>query len=137
MIHLMWKFDKVPLAEQATIIAASISYTIAVFGLLPERWRYLLHGANDIVIIYSGGAQVLETFRVKHTGAQSIVTTSMNLFGEVLRIFTTMEETNGDINMLLSFALCALLSVTMFGQYFWYQKNTEKFFMEQEQKKQE
>ena len=76
----------------------------------------------------------METYRVKHTGAQSIVTTSMNLAGELLRIFTTLEEAQGDFNMLVNFGFCATLSVTMFTQYFWYQKNTELFYERQQQK---
>jgi hypothetical protein len=89
---------------------------------------------NDLIILGSGGLQVLETYRVKHTGAQSIVTTSMNLLGELLRIFTTVEEASGDFNMLLNFGFCVTLSVIMFCQYFWYQKNTDSFYERQTKK---
>lgn len=89
---------------------------------------------TNYTIIYSGGLQVLETYRVKHSGAQSIVTTTMNLVGELLRIFTTVEEAKGDFNMLLNFGLCATLSIIMFGQYFWYQKNTDSFYQRQQKK---
>lgn len=137
MVLLMWRFDRVTLLEQFTTTAVAIVYTLGIFWTLPDEFRYVLHGANDLVILYSGGAQVIETYRVQHTGAHSIVTTSMNLIGEVLRVFTTLEETNGDVNMLLSYALCIFLSLTMFVQYFWYRTNTERFFMEQEKKKKE
>jgi len=56
------------------------------------------------------------------------------LIGELLRVFTTIEETNGDINMLLSFGLCVALSAIMFGQYFYYQRNTQQFYADQKEK---
>jgi DNA relaxase NicK len=48
-----------------------------------------------------------------------------------------VEEAKGDFNMLLNFGFCATLSVIMFGQYFWYQKNTESFYERQQQKNHE
>jgi hypothetical protein len=132
-VALLWKFSKTSTKEQLAALLLGLAYSAACC-LLPMGHRYLLHAVNDIIIIYSGGLQVLETYRVKHTGAQSIVTTSMNLIGELLRIFTTVEEAKADFNMLLNFGFCATLSVIMFGQYFWYQKNTERFYERQQQK---
>jgi mannose-P-dolichol utilization defect 1 len=136
MVFLLWHFNQTKLSEKASIVALSLLYLFLAILWLPEHYWYLLHAFNDVIIMYSGGLQVWETYRVKHTGAQSIVTTSMNLIGEVLRIFTTLEETGGDWNMLLSFGLCATLSITMFGQYFWYHKNTELFYAKQQQQQQ-
>lgn len=135
MVVLYWHYTKTTISEKLAIVALSLLYTLTTLSFLPQEHRYLLHALNDSIILYSGGLQVLETYRVQHTGAQSIVTTSMNLMGEVLRIFTTMEETGGDWNMLLSFGLCAALSVTMFGQYFYYQTNTEAFYQQQQEKR--
>lgn len=137
MVYLLWHYSKdtIKLMEKVTVISLSIMYSLTVIYWLPPEWRYLLHAFNDVIIVYSGGLQVAETFRVKHTGAQSIVTTSMNLIGEVIRILTTLEETGGDFNMLLSYGFCATLSITMFAQYFWYQKNTMDFYRQQQEKK--
>ena len=134
MVLLLWHYTQTKLTEKLSLLVLAVLYTVTAISLLPQDYRYLLHAFNDIIIIYSGGLQVLETYRVQHTGAQSIVTTSMNLIGEVLRIFTTLEETGGDWNMLLSFGLCATLSLTMFAQYFWYQANTEEFYKQQQAK---
>ena len=45
------------------------------------------------------------------------------------------RQADGDWNMLLGFLLCAGLSVTMFVQYFWYQANTEQFYLQKQQEK--
>jgi len=120
--------------EKIAVVLLSILYFMVTLRFLPPKWQYLLHAFNDVIILYSGGLQVRETYRIQHTGAQSILTTSMNLIGELLRVFTTIEETNGDINMLLSFGLCVALSAIMFGQYFYYQRNTQQFYADQKEK---
>ncbi|CAB9504143.1 Mannose-P-dolichol utilization defect 1 protein [Seminavis robusta] len=134
-VVLMWKFSKTSPREQAIATLLGVVYSAACC-FLPQGYRYLLHAMNDVIIIYSGGLQVMETYRVKHTGAQSIVTTSMNLAGELLRIFTTFEEAQGDWNMILNFAFCASISVMMFSQYWWYQANTDKFYKQQQPQRQ-
>lgn len=139
MVYLLWHFSKttIHLPEKIAVVVLSIGYCVAVTYVLPADYNYLLHAFNDIIIAYSGGLQVYQTYQIQHTGAQSIVTTSMNLVGELIRIGTTLEETGGDWNMLLSFGLCATLSVTMFGQYFWYRANTEEFYHRQRQQQQQ
>jgi hypothetical protein len=122
--------------KKNTAILLSLMYVTVAMLFLPPAYRYLLHAFNDVIILYSGGLQVAETFRVQHTGAQSIVSIAMDLTGEIIRIFTTLEEAQGDFNMLLSFGLCAALSVTRFGQYFWYQTNTEQFYLQKQAEKQ-
>ena len=137
MVSLLWKYShgQVSFGEKTGVVALSVMYTTAALLFLPSAYRYLLHAFNDLIIIYSGGLQVAETFRIKHTGAQSIVSISMDFTGEAIRIFTTLEEAEGDLNMLLSFGLCATLSLTRFSQYWWYQKNTEQFYMKKQAEK--
>ncbi|CAB9503425.1 Mannose-P-dolichol utilization defect 1 protein [Seminavis robusta] len=137
MVVLLWHYSSVTMTEQVGVVVSVVIYLGVAISLLPAEHRYLLHAFNDVIILYSGGLQVAETYRVKHTGAQSIVTTSMNLVGEVLRVFTTLEEADGDWNMMLGYLLCAGLSVTMFAQYFLYQANTEQFYLQKQQEKKE
>lgn len=144
-IGLIWKYSSkksgstsggISWLEQLSVILGGIVYTWICIYQLPMQYRYLLHASNDIIIIYAGGIQIYETYKVKHTGAQSIITTSMNLVGEILRIFTTLQET-GDIAVLSGFILCVACSLIMFLQYFYYQHNTQQFWknIEQEKKK--
>ena len=135
MIYLVWHYssqDKIQRNEKMAVILLFMIYGLAAATCLPEEYRYLLHALNDILIVYAGGLQIRETVRIQHTGAQSIVTTSMNLVGELIRIVTTWEETGGDIPMLLSYGLCATLSVTMVVQYVWYRANTRAFYQQQQ-----
>jgi mannose-P-dolichol utilization defect protein 1 len=66
---------------------------------------------------------------VKHTGAQSLITNTLNLVGGLARIFTTLNET-GDMTVVMGFLLSVALNATIFAQYWVYKANTEKFLAE-------
>lgn len=128
LIAMIWSFTTNPpvsLNEKLMLLAGAIVYVVSV-SRLPEEWRYLLQASNSVILIYSRGAQVFETYQVKHTGAQSIVTLAMNLAGGLARIFTTLKET-GDMAVLFGFAVSVILNFTMFVQYLLYKDNTKKF----------
>lgn len=102
--------------------------------VLPEDMRYLLLSSTWPVMLYARGSQVYETFQVKHTGQLSIVTTSMNLVGALIRIGTTLKET-GDTVVLAGYFLSCALSLLMFAQYFLYLSNTKKEMAKKGEKK--
>lgn len=89
---------------------------------------------NWPVMLYSRGSQVIETFQVKHTGNLSIVTTSMNLVGGLIRIGTTMKET-GDNVVLSGYLLSCSLSFAMFVQYWLYLEKTTQIANEMKKAK--
>jgi mannose-P-dolichol utilization defect 1 len=120
------------LQERLLVIGGLIVYFVAIVRFLPVQYRYLLMSATWPVMLYARGTQVLETFRVQHTGNLSIVTTSMNLFGSLIRIVTTLQET-GDLVVLGGYLLSGGLSLIMFVQYWWYWENTIKVSEEMKQ----
>lgn len=134
IIGMMWTYSSITTKQsmQERFIAGML-YTVFVVGtciLLPTDMQYMLASLTLPVLLYSRGTQVVETFRIQHTGAQSIVTTSMNLVGTLIRILTTIKEVGYDLAVLSGFGLSLILNTIMFFQYFYYQKNTEKFLSE-------
>jgi hypothetical protein len=109
--------------ERLLVIGAFIWYVVAIVKYLPDEYRYILMSFTWPVMLYARGTQVLETYRVQQTGNLSIVTTSMNLFGSLIRIMTTLQET-GDLVVLGGYLLSGGLSLIMFVQYWWYWENT-------------
>lgn len=125
---MAWNLSAAPVSMQEKAISSGgmVAFSISVIYFLPEDLRYLLMSGTWPVMIYARGSQILETFQVKHTGNLSIVTTSMNLVGSLIRVGTTVQET-GDVVILAGYILSFLLSFAMFVQYFLYLKNTEEF----------
>jgi hypothetical protein len=87
-------------------------------------------------MLYARGSQIMETWQIQHTGAQSILTTSLNLVGGMLRILTTIKEVGWDMAVLSGFLLSAFMNGVMFLQYWYYLRNTKKFVKELKEKKQ-
>ena len=88
------------------------------------------------ILLYARGSQVFETFREKHTGNLSIVTTSMALFGGTIRILTTLQET-GDMVVIAGYLLSVSLSLLMFIQYWMYLAKTKEILEQASLKKEE
>lgn len=140
---MAWAFSTktatpVSVQERLLVTVALVLHFMAVLNRLPDEYRYVLLSSTWPVMLYARGTQVLETFRVKHTGNLSIVTTSMNLVGSLIRILTTLQET-GDSVVLGGYLLSGGLSFIMFVQYWLYLKNTRKVSeeMKREAKKKE
>jgi mannose-P-dolichol utilization defect protein 1 len=127
LVLMAWQFSTSPvkIQEKGMVVAGFACYIILVLNFLPESSRYLLMSATWPVMLYARGSQVLETSGVKHTGNLSIVTTSMNLVGALIRIGTTLKET-GDTVVLSGYLLSLALSLAMFVQYWMYLENTQK-----------
>ncbi|KAG7351072.1 PQ loop repeat domain containing protein [Nitzschia inconspicua] len=143
LIGMAWGFSKktptpISIQEQLLVVMGFVVYILAVLSYIPESYRYMLMSSTWPVMLYARGTQVWETFRVQHTGNLSIVTTSMNLVGSLIRILTTIQET-GDLVVLGGYLLSGGLSFIMFVQYWIYLENSEKIAneMKQEAKKKE
>lgn len=139
IVLMMWHFTdtpKVSTQERVIVAVFTVAYVVGITTMLPEDLHYLLLATVLPVLIYSRGSQIYETMQLQHTGAQSIVTTSLNLVGGSIRILTTIKEVGWDIAVLSGYFLGASLSFVMFLQYFQYRSNTEKFVKELQEKKQ-
>jgi mannose-P-dolichol utilization defect 1 len=132
IVYLVWTLSTksatpVSLQEKSLVVTCLIGYITVNNMFLPEMYRYLLMSSNLPILLYSRGSQILETYRIQHTGAQSIVTLTMNFVGGLIRILTTIQEVGWDIAVLAGYGLSLLLTSTLFIQYFYYQANTAKF----------
>ena len=133
---MAWEFSSTPVQVHEKIMSfvGYGAYVLVVLQFLPDDMRYLLMSSTWPVMLYARGTQVLETFRAKSTGQLSIVTTSMNLVGSLIRIGTTLKET-GDMVVLSGYLLSGGLSFIMFVQYFLYLDKTKKTVKTSSEKK--
>jgi len=137
IIMLNWVFAKPPVSTNEKIAAtgAAVAYVVVVLYILPPDQYSLLMGMMWPLQVYAKGAQIYESFRVKHTGATAIATICMNVAGSSIRILTTIGEIGFDFAMLTGSILAVVLNSIMLFQYFLYRKNTEKFLQDLEKKK--
>ncbi|GKY92357.1 hypothetical protein MPSEU_000206600 [Mayamaea pseudoterrestris] len=135
VLLLAWHFSNVTVDEKVTALVGATTYFVLVTKLLPDNYRYILLASIWPIMVYSRGAQILETQKVKHTGAQSIITTGSNLLGSLARIGTTIVEVGFDIPMLTGLLLSAGLNTLATIQYFAYKKNTDKLYSSSMQEK--
>ena len=87
IVLLIWKFENKPnsvgFMERAMAILFGVLYTLAIFLVLPNELNYLLISSTWPMYVSSRGSQIYHTaFVAKHTGAQSLITLSMNLLGK-------------------------------------------------------
>lgn len=130
LVFMLWKYKVDPVisaSQRIFAILVYIMYSTLVFGFLPPSKYQSLMVCNFGALLLSRGSQIISTFQIKHTGNQSIITIGMNLFGTVIRIFTTLKEVGWDFPLLRSYLLSVSLNFTIACQYFYFQKNTAKF----------
>ncbi|KAL7527843.1 hypothetical protein ACHAWF_002326 [Thalassiosira exigua] len=149
VVALIWRYDiKMKAGDAAMAVAGYAIYLFVVFRCLMLRTKrpftvltpdthYVLMVCNPLVLIYSRGAQIRENYANKQTGAQSVVTTSMNLAGSLVRMVTTIKEVGYDFHILRSYGASAFLNSVLLGQILAYKSNTEKFRRSLEGKKKE
>ncbi len=142
LVFLAWKFSAktnapVKANEKLLLVVFSLVYVGGIIQFLPEDYRHLLLSSTWPVLLYARGSQVFETYLAGHTGNLSIVTTTMNLVGSIIRILTTIKET-GDMVVISGYLLGGGLSLLMFIQYWLYLgKTTEIFKAAEDAKKKE
>eukprot|EP00977_Amphora_coffeiformis_P011661 scaffold2804_cov181-Amphora_coffeaeformis.AAC.29 len=137
IIMLNWVFAKPPVSMTEKIAAAGAAafYLVGVLYILPPEQYSLLMGMMWPLQVYAKGAQIYESFRIKHTGSMAVATICMNVVGSFIRILTTIGEIGFDFAMLTGSILAVVLNSIMLFQYFLYRKNTEKFLQDLEKKK--
>lgn len=140
LILMSWNFSTktsspVKSQEKMLVVLSFLVYLGGIMQALPEDYRHLLMSSTWPVMLYARGSQVFETFLVGHTGNLSIVTTTMNLVGAIIRILTTIKET-GDMVVISGYLLSGSLSLMMFIQYWiYFSRTTEILKKEDESKK--
>ena len=87
---------------------------------------YILMVYNPAVLLMSRGSQIIANYNQKQTGAQSLATISMNLFGSLIRTVTTIKEVGWDFHILRSYATSISLNMILFTQIILYRENTSR-----------
>jgi len=141
LILLAWHYltktsSPVQSTEKILVVGFFVTYILGVIHTLPEDYRSLLMSSTWPILLYARGSQVFETFREKHTGNLSIVTTSMAVFGGTIRILTTLQET-GDMVVIAGYLLSVSLSLLMFIQYWIYLAKTKEILEQASLKKED
>jgi len=138
---LMWKYRNPAPSKTEMLLAFATfaSYCFMVLQLLPQEYYYMLQTINWPILVYSRGSQVLFNLKNKHTGAQSIITHTMNLGGSAIRILTTLKEIGFDYVLLSGYGLSIVLNCLLVLECLVYWNNTQLFMKklkEQSDKKQ-
>lgn len=140
MAFFVWHYKddpRISFQEKALAVAVYAGYIFGVLVILPPDSYYLLQASNWPVLVYSRGSQIIETFRLKHTGTQSIITNTMNVVGTFVRILTTIKEVGWDVILLASYGISLVLNVILWSQFFFYRANTAKVMASLAEKKKE
>ena len=128
ILLLVWKFTPViSLSEKFLVVVAAMAYVAGVSWFLPAHQHYLLIASQWPIMMYARGSQLYATYQVKHTGAQSIITTLMNLAGSLIRILTTLKEVGWDLAVLTGFGIGIVLNGLTLLQFMVYWENTRQF----------
>lgn len=128
ILLLIWKFTPViSLQEKCLVVVVAFLYVTGVSWYLPPWHHSLLIASQWPIMVYARGSQLYATYQVKHTGAQSIITTSMNLTGSLIRILTTLKEVGWDWPVLTGFGIGVLLNALSLIQFRVYWDNTQQF----------
>ncbi|XP_065827572.1 mannose-P-dolichol utilization defect 1 protein homolog [Oscarella lobularis] len=96
-----------------------ISYVLS-FGLVPIGVLTSLQITTIPIMMASKVFQIWKNFTNGSTGQLSAITTFLNLFGTLARIFTTLQDV-GDYLILLSFVVSTFLNALLVFQllYYW------------------
>jgi len=141
ILLMLWQFEDDPksavsLREKSAVIAFAASYLVFATTILPSHLHHLLMASIYPIMLYARGSQIVATYRIGHTGNLSVITTSMSFAGSLVRIMTTIKEVGWDFAVLIGFFLSVGLNWILFVQYWYYRKNTIKYFRELEGRKQ-
>lgn len=136
LIALIWKYSvDTTRSEKIQFVAAAIMYLIIIVKALPKDQRYLLQASNIVIFVYSRIVQIGETHKLKHTGAQSLISNVINVWGNIARIFTTLSETPDDMSLLTGYSLGVVFNTAVLVQFFIYRQTTKNFWKHVEEDK--
>jgi len=134
---LTWHFasHRTSLSEMVGLTASYVSYVTCILLFLPKRYYPWLVTMVTPLVLFSRGSQVWENFKHRHTGTNSIVTTTLNLMGNLVRIMTTISEVGWDFPVLVAYFAGTSVTFLLLLQFIIYRKNTQRLW-EQLQEKQ-
>eukprot|EP01039_Chlorochromonas_danica_P002640 gene2640-2884_t len=121
LVLLLWKFMKPsPSLSTKVWVVLLLLFTVGVCFGLPEHYLYLIPLANFPLMIYSRTVQIISNYRNSTTGQLSSITTFLTFAGNLIRIFTTIQQVGWDMSLISSFCVGGGLSGILFFQIVYY-----------------
>mmetsp|Transcript_8622 Transcript_8622/g.11378 ORF Transcript_8622/g.11378 Transcript_8622/m.11378 type:complete len:249 (-) Transcript_8622:320-1066(-) len=125
LVFAIWAYIDPPVSLGHKLsVGTGILLITAIALVLPPHLRHLLILSNLPMMVIARVPQIVMNYKNGHTGQLAFVTCMLNAAGSLVRIMTTMVESGGDIPLLVSFLISALLNGITFIQVLWYWKAT-------------
>ena len=126
MIYLYHRTDP-PLATWRKISQGGgivLTYVLGFAGVLPSRLIFVLYDLQNAAVALSRLAQAGTNYRRGGTGQLSLTTRAAMLFGNCVRIYTTVKNKAG-LSMLFGHTSSAFANAVLFAQCVWYFRDAE------------
>ena len=124
IFFMAWKYDIDQSCDRNnmlfTLTICGFLFTIYK-GVLDEKAWAVVGNASTVLSMGSRLTQIAKSYKEKSTGPLSTITYTLNMMGNVVRIFTTMKE-NKDIIMTAGFVISFFLNLIIFLQIIYYNR---------------
>ncbi|CAM9302539.1 unnamed protein product [Chrysoparadoxa australica] len=123
VVVMMWIYGHHSTAE--IVAASTIFFGLAAGALaLPEKHQPILIFLSQPMTILIALPQIWLNFKQGHTGTMSALTAFLKLGGSVTRVFTSFVELDGDIALLINYALSVVANATLLLQWWFWRDKT-------------
>jgi len=124
LVLLAWHYSRARPGAMLFVTSA-LAGSVAVMWSLPDDLLWTLPMASMSIGISGLIPQIWENYKNGHTGAQSIITQTLNVLGVVARIFTTLQLVKDSV-VVLSLSVSSLFHFTLLAQIVWLRKATHE-----------
>ena len=116
LVFMLWTYANPPFSS-LHMIAVTVGLGGAAFGslVLPKELLMYLPITTTTLAVMGRVPQLAANFSQGHTGQLSLITTALNLLGNIARIFTTLQET-ADVFVLASFVIAGVMNTALVAQ---------------------
>ncbi|EQC29133.1 hypothetical protein SDRG_13165 [Saprolegnia diclina VS20] len=123
LVFLLWVYSSAPRSQQLLGVLIFLGLGAAMLHL-PDEHLWILPSASIPASIMSRIPQVFSNFKQGHTGQLAFVTLFLNLGGSAARLFTSLQETGDQVQM-LGFLISVALNGMLVAQVLFYWRATD------------
>ncbi|OQS05864.1 mannose-P-dolichol utilization defect 1 protein [Thraustotheca clavata] len=123
LVFLLWIYSDTPRTQQLVGVLGFVGIG-AIMLNLPSEHLWILPSASIPASIMSRIPQVISNFKQGHTGQLAFVTLFLNLGGSAARLFTSLQETGDQVQM-LGFLISVALNGMLVSQVLFYWRATD------------
>ncbi|TMW69461.1 hypothetical protein Poli38472_001617 [Pythium oligandrum] len=101
LVLLLWAYStpKIPISTRLALVVTFVAVTTGML-LTPPELQWVLVSAGIPVTIVARIPQVISNFKQGHTGQLAFVTLVLNFGGTIARLFTTLQETGDQVQLI-------------------------------------